>query len=211
MTAKPPSNASIDRSVHEPFRRAAAHAPSAAGSERLPGQSRPTPRPRNSTVQATANRRAHRSTRRQIVGTPPISPSFTSVQTDGRSFAIGAMIASPSVALCSVKPMISNVPNAASPSANAAPIARPFAEVVQADADRDQQRQHPAGRPRRSPRRSRTTPRQPAAEQSRARRRRPPPTHSEQRDALKRSGEQARSTPALRSRRRRAGTAAGRS
>ena len=63
--------------------------------------------------------------------------------------AIGATIASPSVVLCSVKPMTSSVPSAASPSAKAAPIARPFAEVVQADADRDQEREHEARQNRR--------------------------------------------------------------
>jgi hypothetical protein len=45
-----------------------------------------------------------------------------------------------------MKPTIRKVPSCSSPIANDAPIARPLSEVVQPDADSDEQRERQAGR-----------------------------------------------------------------
>ena len=54
------------------------------------------------------------------------------------------MMASPSVVLCSVKPTISSVPERRLAKGERRADRQPFAKVVQADPDRDEQRQHPA-------------------------------------------------------------------
>jgi len=54
---------------------------------------------------------------RPAVGMPPMAPRRASAKNDGRSLAIGATIASPSVVLWIAKPTTRKVPSASAPAA----------------------------------------------------------------------------------------------
>ena len=126
--------------------------PALAGAvrENLPHHLRdpPTPRPRKMTASVGdwANASDPRAGDRRCAADQPELNELAQADAGGLGLrASGATIASPSVVLCSAKPTISSVPSADLAERERGADREPFAEVVQADAHRDQQGEDPAG------------------------------------------------------------------
>ena len=111
--------------------------PTAAGCSVLPCSSRsdgasctmtwtiaPAPKPKRNAAIERLNAAAPIQAP-STAGAPATSPSTASRPIVMRSCAIGATIASPSVVLCSAKPMTRNAPSASAPAVYAEPMATP--------------------------------------------------------------------------------------
>ena len=97
----------------------------------------PAPTAKNSVVQTGeyVNAPIHAPS---TVGTPAIAPSITSRAMLGRSVAMGARMPSPSVVLCSRKPMIEERAERDRAGGIGGADREAFTEIVQPDADRDE-------------------------------------------------------------------------